>query len=327
MRRSSLLSLLLLLSMLLASALLARVNAAAEKLNFSFSSLDGVQSPIWITKEKGFFKKHGIDVELLYIPGGRVVVQAMVAGELQMASAGPSAVIRANLAGADLVYVAVGSNKADFALVTAKNFTDLQQLRGKRVGIGQFGGGPDYTTRIVLEKHGLSPDKDVRIVQMLTGQPGRLAALQSGAIEGVVIAPPLTLKAKEMGFNVYGYSKDIPHFFTSGFITTRRYAQKNPTVVESAIKALLDGVRSISADEEGTVNVIGRYMKITDQALLGQFYREIIVKQINPTLYPDVRALDFILQQERKVNSAAAKAKAGDFIDTKFLDKLRKEGY
>jgi NitT/TauT family transport system substrate-binding protein len=307
---------------------LAFTDAGAEKLNFSFSSLVGSQSPLWIAKEAGFFKKHGVDAQLIYIVGGRVVVQGMLAGELHMGVAGPGAVIRANLAGADLVYVAVSSNMADFVLVTAKGITDIQQLRGKRVGIGQFGGGPDYTTRIVLEKYGLIPDKDVRIVQMLTGQPGRLAALHSGAIEGIVISPPLTLQARELGFNLLiDYSVAIPHFFTSGFVTTRRFIQQNPQAVEKSVKALVDAVRYIFSNEEGTLKVVGQYMRIKDRAFLQAYYREVMVRQINKTLYPDIKAIGFVLEQERKTNPEAARIKPEDFVDTRFLDKLKKEGY
>lgn len=307
---------------------LASPGLSAEKLNFSFSSLVGSQSPLWIAKEVGFFKNHGVDAQIVYIVGGRVVVQAMLAGELQMGIAGPGAVIRANLAGADLVYVAVSSNQADFVLVTQKSTTDIQQLRGKRIGIGQFGGGPDYTTRIVLEKYNLKPDKDVRIVQMLTGQPGRVAALQSGAIEGIVISPPLTLQARQLGFNLLiDYSVAIPHFFTSGFITTRRFVQQRPQAVESAVKALVDSVRYLFSNEEGTVKVVGQYMRITDHAFLQTYYREVMLRQINRSLYPDMKAVEFVLEQERKTNPEAAKVRAEDFMETRFLDKLSKEGY
>ncbi len=307
---------------------LAFTDAGAEKLNFSFSSLVGSQSPLWVAKEAGYFKKHGIDAQLVYIVGGRVVVQAMLAGELQMGISAPGALIRANLQGSDLVFLGTGTATADFALITGKDIADIRQLRGKRIGIGQFGGGPDYTTRIMLEKHGLIPDKDVRIVQMLTGQPGRLVALQAGAIEGIVISPPLTVQAKQMGFNLLvDYSNVIPYFFTGGFMTTRRYAQQNPGTVENVLRALLDATRYIFSNEAGTLKIVGQYMRITDYAFLQAYYRESMLKQINRTLYPDVKAIEFTLEQERKSSPAVAKAKPGDFIDTRFLDKLRKEGY
>ena len=121
-------------------------NAFAQRINFSFSSLTGTQSPLWVAKEAGFFKQHGLDARLVYIPGGSVVVQAMHSGELQFGVSGPAAVIRGNLGDADFAFVAVGSNKIDFVLITAKPITNVQDLKGKRVGVGRFGGGPDYST-------------------------------------------------------------------------------------------------------------------------------------------------------------------------------------
>lgn len=301
--------------------------ATAGRMTFAYSALVGSQSPLWVAEGEGFFQKHGIDPTLVYIAGGRVVVQAVLGGDVQMAIVGAGEVIRADLEGANLVYVAVPAQIADFTLVTAKNITDMHQLRGKRIGIGRFGGGPDYTTRVALKKYGLRPDKDVQIIQMNTGQPGRLAALEAGAIEGVVINPPLTLKAKRLGFNLLlNYSKVIHHFINAGFATTRKYARENPQNVEASVKALLDAVRFIYSNEDGTLKIVRRYLKITNPVLLREDY-QVILKEINKTLYPDYKGFEFILRQERKRNPAAAKAKPEDFLNTKFLDSLAKEGY
>jgi len=303
-------------------------DAFAQRINFSFSSLTGTQSPLWVAKEAGFFKQHGLDARLVYIPGGSVVVQAMHSGELQFGVSGPAAVIRGNLGGADFAFVAVGSNKIDFVLVTAKPITNVQDLKGKRVGVGRFGGGPDYSSRIVFEKLGLKPEKDINLLQTLGGQPTRLAILQSGAMEGVVITPPFTLQAKQLGFNLLlEYSKVIPNYFSSGFITTRRYIRENPQIVENTVKSLMDAMRYVFSNEDGTIKIVGRYMKITDEAFLRSYYREALLGQINRTLQPDPKAIEFILEEERKTNPAAERVKPEDFMDTRFLDKLRKEAY
>lgn len=299
-------------------------NAFAQRINFSFSSLTGTQSPLWVAKEAGFFKQHGLDARLVYIPGGSVVVQAMHSGELQFGVSGPAAVIRGNLGGADFAFVAVGSNKIDFVLVTAKHLTNVQDLKGKRVGVGRFGGGPDYSSRIVFEKLGLKPEKDINLLQTLGGQPTRLAILQSGAMEGVVITPPFTLQAKQLGFNLLlEYSKIIPNYFSSGFITTRKFIREHPQIVENTVKSLMDAMRYVFSNEDGTMKIVGRYMKITDEAFLRSYYREALLGQINRTLQPDPKAIEFILEEERKTNPAAERVKAEDFIDTRFLDKLR----
>jgi NitT/TauT family transport system substrate-binding protein len=251
-------------------------DAFAQRINFSFSSLTGTQSPLWVAKEAGFFKQHGLDARLVYIPGGSVVASHAFRRTAIRSRARP-AVIRGNLGGADFAFVAVGSNKIDFVLVTAKHITNVQDLKGKRVGVGRFGGGPDYSSRIVFEKLGLKPEKDINLLQTLGGQPTRLAILQSGAMEGVVITPPFTLQAKELGFNLLlEYTKIIPNYFSSGFITTRKYIRENRQIVENTVKSLMDAMRYVFSNEDG-VKIVGRYMKITDEAFLRSYYREALL--------------------------------------------------
>ncbi len=85
----------------------------AQKITFSYSSLIGTQSPLWIASDVGFFKKHRLDANVVYIPGGKSVVEGMLAGNVQMAIAAPAAVLRANLAGSDFAYVGALSNTVD----------------------------------------------------------------------------------------------------------------------------------------------------------------------------------------------------------------------
>ncbi len=131
-----------------------------------------------------------------------------------------------------------------------------------------------------------------------------------------------------MGFNaVLDYATVIPNYFSSGYFTTRRLIRENPRLVESIVKALLDGTRYVASNEEGTVKLIGRYLQISDLPFLRAYYREVLLGQINRTLYPDAKGIDFVLDTEKKTNPAAAQVKPEDFVDPRILDKLRKEGY
>jgi hypothetical protein len=85
----------------------------------------------------------------------------------------------------------------------------------------------------------------------------------------------------------------------------------------------MDAMRYIFSNEDGTMKIVGRYMKITDEAFLRSYYREALLGQINRTLQPDPKAIEFILEEERKTNPAAERLKPEDFMDTRFLDKLR----
>ena len=128
----------------------ADAQSKLEKLHVGYSAQAGSLAPIWITKEAGIFKKHGLDVELLFIPGGPTAAAAMLSGEVPIAVVGGPAVVSSNLAGSDLVMVAGIVNTFAFQIVTVKNITAYQQLKGKRLGVNRFGASPDVAARFAL---------------------------------------------------------------------------------------------------------------------------------------------------------------------------------
>ena len=80
-----------------------------------------------------------------------------------------------------------------------KKITRPDQLKGKILAVSRFGSSSDFATD-ALEKYGLVPEKDVTILE-IGSQPARFAALlEAGRIQAAMVAVPLTLKAKALGF-------------------------------------------------------------------------------------------------------------------------------
>src|SRR5262245_64734875 len=53
----------------------------AQILKVPYVSISPTNGPLWIAKETDLFKKHNIEAQLIYIPGGTVIIQSMLAGE------------------------------------------------------------------------------------------------------------------------------------------------------------------------------------------------------------------------------------------------------
>src|SRR5918994_6412047 len=88
-------------------ALSAATAAAQERVRLGLSSISATSGSIWVAEEKGLFKKHGIDAEVIIIGGGASrVVSSLIAGEIQFSVGGGDAVIRSALKGADTVLAA-----------------------------------------------------------------------------------------------------------------------------------------------------------------------------------------------------------------------------
>src|SRR3954447_6170235 len=152
-----------------------------EKLTIAYSSVSGNMATLWITQERGFFRKYGLDVQMAFIESGATAVQSLVSkdvGFVQMAGAG---VLQSRLRGSDVVMVAGFLNTLDYQLMVDKSVTRPEQLKGKTMAVSRFGSSSDFATRYALDKFGLTPDKDVTILE-IGSQPARFAALETGKI-------------------------------------------------------------------------------------------------------------------------------------------------
>lgn len=152
--------------LLLALFLFPRSARSIEKVILGYSGVGSGEEVHHFTKEVGLFKKHGLDVEIIYIPGGSTVVQAMIAGELQFGRGSAAEVVSAHLAGFPLKILAAIINKFVYSFVTSTSITKPQDLKGKAVAVSRFGSGSNFITRMALKSWGLEPVRDVTILQL-----------------------------------------------------------------------------------------------------------------------------------------------------------------
>jgi len=117
----------------------ALAQASLEKVRLAYSALGGSQATFWIPYEAGIFRKHGLDVELVYVAGGGRAGQVVQSGEVPIGVFTGGAVINANLAGGDLVVVASSMNVMTFVVMTRPEIKRAEDLKGKKIGISRFG--------------------------------------------------------------------------------------------------------------------------------------------------------------------------------------------
>ena len=170
-----------------------------QKINVAYSSLSGNMAPLWVTQDKGFFRKYGLDVQSILIESGTTTAQALVAGDISFASVAGPAVIQSALRGADVVMIAGVINTLTFQLFTERGITRPDQFKGKSVGVTRYGSATDFAMRYALDKYGLDANKEVTILQ-LGNLPAMLAALEAGKIQGAMLSMPTSVRAKKVGF-------------------------------------------------------------------------------------------------------------------------------
>lgn len=165
--------------------------AQKDKLTIAYSSLGGSGAPVYIAQDKGFFDRNKLETTLIYIGGGRIVAQAFAAGQIKMAIMAGPALVSANLSGLNLRMVAGLVNHSSYTLFVNPSITSPRDLKGKKFGLGSFGGSPDFIIRYMLRHYGIDPEKDATILQLGGGGDlMRLAALKARSIDGALLSAP-----------------------------------------------------------------------------------------------------------------------------------------
>ena len=296
----------------------------ANKLNVVYPAITGVMTALWVGAESKAFQKHGVEITLLYIASAPQVVRVMLAGESQVTITGGAPVVYANLSGADLVFIGGIVNVPAFYLMAAPEITNIDQLRGKTVGVTRFGSSSDFAMRYVLQEHGLRPERDVTLLQ-LGGMVELATALSKRLIAAATLSSPADLRARKSGAHeLVNMAKAGVSFPQSAIVTTRSYLQAHADHVVNFLKGYSEGMHRMLADKNTAKKVIAKYSRETDPEILESTY-QYGVDYIAPIPYPAREGIAEILRQSN--HPKARWASPDDFIDMSLVKRLDDEGF
>ncbi len=304
----------------------AYAQSPLERINAIYVSIAGDHAGIYTAQEAGLFRKHGLDVNSSYIAGAAQVIQTMMAGENQIATAGGSGVVDAGFGGADLVMVAGMVNIPAFYIVVQPEIKSIQDLRGQPVGITRFGSSTDFTMRYILRKAGLEPEKDVPLIQM-GGQPELAAAIETRRIFAAPMTPPALLKTLKAGGKILIPPKTIgvkfPHV---GIVVRKSFLAARRQTVKNFIAGYSEGIAMLYRDKEGSKKAFVRFLRSDDPEVLEASW-QFGVDVIERIPYPDPEMFKVVLEERARSRPEAAKAKPEQFMDDNLVRELEKEGF
>src|SRR4029453_10540742 len=133
------------------------VPVSAQKLMLAHVAVNPSQGMLHLAKDSGILAKYGFTADVLLIPGTPRTIQALIAGDLDYVAAGAPASLRARAQGADVVVLSTLANFSSqrIMLRPESNLTHVKELKGKLIGITQYGSGGDTFLRAALRKSGI----------------------------------------------------------------------------------------------------------------------------------------------------------------------------
>jgi NitT/TauT family transport system substrate-binding protein len=298
-----------------------------RKLRAGYASLSGNMAPYWVAKEGGYFKKYGLDIEMVAFPSGNEGMAATIAGEIDFIAIAGSTTASANIGGADVISLAITTDRLLTSLVVNSTIQKPEDLKGKAIGISRFGTSIDTAARVVIQHYGFEPIKDVSIVQV-GAVASAVGALRGGRIQAAILSYPTVVQARREGFREMLDIASLGMPYASSGITVRRsfMNQRKDTTV-NYVKAIVEAIARVKRDKPFAVEVMGKYFRTKDKEMLEETYEIALTKYLKRVPYPTPEAFRNVLDELAQVNPKAKGQDPKRFYDEAILQDLDKSGF
>ena len=227
--------------------------SAAEKIRVSVTNYNMSYLAAGVAAKRGFFKEEGLDVEIVRM-NANVAMSSLISGDVDYTMIFAS-VIRAAMRGIPLKVIAVLIDSPPYAFIARPEISAMKTLKGKTVGIGVYGSSNDIIARMMLERSGIDPDKETKLVAF-GSDSARFAALKEGLVEAAIIAPPADAQARKLGLNVLARANDLFKFPHIGLGTTNKKLQERNEEVVRVIRAFIKANRFVRDHRQEAINVL-----------------------------------------------------------------------
>lgn len=307
-------------TVILAVANLPVPTLGADKVKFALPGNSMGYLPLFVAVHRGFFKDEGIDIELpRLIPA--MAQNALMSGDVQYHGLADSG-LRLAARGAPIKAIFYGADRPMYYLVAQKEIRSVAELKGKRVGVSQFGGTSDLAARLVLKHFGVEPERDALIIQI--GSEGtRIAALRVGSVAAIIVPVPAVVLLKRDGFNEISFVGDVVEFASNGYSTTDQRIKEHPQEVKKVLRAMYRGLRFAKENPEGTIGVIQKEWKVEPEVAKESYTA--IVKALNDDGIIGEKQLKMHFDIIRKTEKNIGEIPVEKVVDFRLLREVRRE--
>lgn len=297
---------------------------AAEKMTVAYATLGPALSPGWVTSDKGIWRKHGLDVDLVYLGGGSRSVPALLSGSIQLFFGSDTAAYVAAIQGAKIVKLGVTMNTLGYFLMTSPDIRSIADLKGKVLGIGLGRDLPYAHLTRILRDNGIDPKTDVKLLPLGGGPGGYISALKAGRVQGSLLIPPNHLVAEKAGLKALT-KIDVPTL-AGGLNTSQPFLEKNRDTFIRFVKGYLEGIQYMTRNKNESLKTFAKYLQNSDPTVNAYLYDD-ITSRIEKDLRPTREAIRYMLDLIVLDLPQAQRVSDKDFWDLSLLDEIQKSGF
>jgi len=290
-----------------------RIYTGMAGLNFSFL-------PFQVALEKGFYKKHGFNVQPVLMRA-QAAIPALLSGDIDYDTHFGS-LVRGAVSGLDARVIFSTAEKQMFSFVVQPEIKTVADLKGKLVGISSFGGTQHLVTVGVLKAVGINPDKDVKVIN--TGNEAvRVQMLKAKQIHAAMINPPMSVMRKNEGYRLLLHAADYLDLPLTGLGATTKKLKQNPEQVKRLLRALYEALQFVRTNRKETVEVFARWLNM-DMPTAEDTY-DMAVKVLSRDGTASDKAIMASIDEAKEAGKIAGNFTPRDVADFSFLRGVIKE--
>lgn len=289
---------------------------SAEPVRAAYPSANVQFLPAFVSLEKGFYKREGLDAELISVQSAVTAVQALLGNQIHfILTVGPQ--MPAIWEGSDIILLAQQVGRPTFSLIVTPEIQKIADLKGKKIGVS-FGGSTFSGMKALLEVNKMNSEKDVQYVNIRGSNP-KVAAMQQGIIAAALLAPPADYVAIKSGFkrlvNLADVFKDTA--FT-GLAATAKTIKENPQFVKRMVRAIVRGVYYTRDNPEDAIQAMIKYLRMEREAATDAY--QLIRDSLNPI--PTEKGVESMAEWQAVALNVKPKRPAREYMDLRFVKEV-----
>jgi NitT/TauT family transport system substrate-binding protein len=317
------------LAVMLSHALPGRL-AAQTRTNLAGSVTSETMTVLWVARDRGLFKKHGLDMQYILMPRNPLAIAALLAGEIDAAIVGPGHVINAASSGVDLIGIANLKQKLDYRFNTRPEIKRKEDLRGKRIAISGPGSTSHLQALLALQELNVDPSQAKIAFLTIPGtEMNRRLALETGGVDATSLTGSVGDIYGNKGYPVLYNSKNTGATLPQTMlVTTRRIAAAKPQVIEGYLKTMIEAIAATldPANKELVMRLQASNLRLTNPADAAESYHS-VVNSYERAPHTNLEGMKRLYKLMTQITPGIGDVRVENVIDNSFMNKLETSGY
>lgn len=288
-----------------------------------------IPAALWVGVEQGFYRKHGLNLEVIYMRTGPLAVSALASGDVQTVLTSSNAVLNIAAGGLDVAIIGNLIARPDGDFMARPEIKRPEDLKGKYIAIQSIGGGGWANNMLAMDYLGVDAERDKINFIVLGDQPSRIQALETNRAQASWMGATFSAPLKKKGFTVLLdlTRAPIPYVGTS-LVIKRSNLRQEPRIYDALLKGTIDAIRYFQKPENklGAMQTIAKHLRLprVEDAETGY---QAMVAAYSSDLRPKAEGVKKIYSILARNNPRLQSLKPEAILDDELIKKIQSAGY